>query len=706
MADLLFEILSEEMPAGVQAAATRDLLADIVKRLGEAGLTVDGRDAHGFVTPRRIAIDIANLPDRQPDRVEERKGPKQGAPDQAIQGFLRAAGLTSLDEAELRDGVWFAAKTIPGGPVAALLPRLLIDAMVGLRWPKSMRWRDTRFAWVRPLVSLVGIFDGQVLEGGLQLGRFVEGGAQPGFALGDAGDTNFMPFGNETQGHRFLSPGVIEVRSLRDYEAKLNRAHVVLDSEKRKELIAQALTGIAEKLGVDAVEDDRLLDEVTGLVEYPVALAGRIDAEFQSLPVEVLTTSMRTHQKYFALTDRARGTATHFVVIANIRADDEGAAIIAGNERVLRARLSDARYFWDQDRKTPLDDFAKLLDRRVFHAKLGTVADKVKRIRTLAGKIAPQVGADVALAERAAELCKADLSSSMVGEFPELQGIMGSYYAREQGLPEPIVQAIRYHYAPLGPNDPLPTEPVAVAVALADKIDTLVGLFAADEKPTGSKDPFALRRAALGVVRLIMGNGKGRVLIESLLREAEADLGLETFVWHQVLDFIIERVKVLWRADGLRHDVIDAAFDTEGADKDLQNLRARAEALQKFLVTEAGANLLAGYKRATNILRIEETKDGRSYTGAITLEELGLGIEGNLFNGLLDFSEKIAPMLESERFEQVMAALSLLRELVDGFFEQVKINDPDPEVRRRRLEVLGFLRRVFEQVANFKLIEG
>jgi glycyl-tRNA synthetase beta chain len=671
-------------------------------------IPVDGRDAHGFVTPRRIAIDIANLSDRQPDRVEERKGPKQGAPEQAIQGFLRASGLTSLDQAECRDGVWFASRTIAGGPLSALLPRLLIDAMTALRWPKSMRWRDTRFAWVRPIVSLVGLFEGQVLEGGLQLGRFAEGGVQPGFAETGTSenDANFLGFGNLTQGHRFLSPGAIEVRSLRDYEAKLNRAYVVLDSEKRKELIAQALTGIAERLGVDVVEDDRLLDEVTGLVEYPAALAGQIDAEFQSLPVEVLTTSMRTHQKYFALTDRKSGTATHFVVIANIRADDEGSAIVAGNERVLRARLSDARFFWDQDRKTPLAVYAGTLERRVFHAKLGTMADKVDRIERLARHIAPMVGADSQLASKAARLCKADLSSSMVGEFPELQGIMGSYYAREQGFAEPIVQAIRYHYAPLGPNDPLPTEPVAVAVALADKIDTLVALFAADERPTGSKDPFALRRAALGVVRLILDNDKRRLPLAGLLHHADGLLPTSVGVADAVLEFIIDRVKVLWRGEGLRHDVIQAAFMIGAEDTELLNLHARAMALQDFLATDSGTNLLAAYRRATNILRIEEKKDGSPVIGVPDLGLMSPGAEAELLTSLLWVSERTTASIKAERFGQVMDAFSTLRQPVDTFFEQVTVNDPDPKIRLNRLQLLAFIKQVFHQIADFSLIEG
>ncbi len=488
MPDLLLELLTEEIPARMQRAAADDLARIVTQKLGAAGLAFD--KAESFVTPRRLALAVAGLPLAQQDVSEERRGPRVGAPQPAVEGFLKSAGLATLAECEERDTgkghFYFAVIHRPGRATATVLPDLVRAALAELPWPKSMRFPAAEFRWVRPLVSVIALFDGDVLP----------------LALDN------VPVGDETLGHRFLSSGTIKVGDLADYRDKLRAAHVVLDADERQGLIADGLARAAAALGVALKPDDGLLDEVRGLVEWPVVLAGRIDPQFMDLPAEVLTTSMRAHQKYFACLDRDGRLAPHFLVVSNMETADGGKAIVAGNERVLRARLSDARFFWDQDRKLPLAARVPKLAERVFHARLGSVLEKSRRVQKLVAAIVPHVpGADLAKARRAAELAKADLSTGMVGEFPELQGVMGRYYARHDGEPADVADAIAEHYSPLGPNDRCPTAPVSVAVALADKIDTLVGFFAIGETPTGSKDPFALRRAALGVIRLVLENG-------------------------------------------------------------------------------------------------------------------------------------------------------------------------------------------------------
>ena len=559
-------------------------------KLAAAGLAFAA--AESFVTPRRLTLAIAGLPPAQPDVSEERRGPRVGAPAAAVDGFLKSAGLAALDQCETRDtgkgGFYFAVIRRAGRATAEVLPELLRAAILELPWPKSMRFPAAPFRWVRPLTSIVALLDGRVLP----------------LELGD------VPVGDATRGHRFLADGSFRVRDLADYRDKLRRAHVVLDETERRGIIAAELARQVAALGVQLKPDPALLDEVTGLVEWPVVLAGRIDPEFMDLPPEVLTTSMRAHQKYFACLDRGGNLAPHFLVVANIAADDGGAAIVAGNERVLRARLSDARFFWDQDRRQALFARVPKLAERVFHAKLGSVLDKAGRVMRLVAAIVPHVpGADPAHAARAAELAKADLSTGMVGEFPELQGVMGRYYARHDGEPEDVADAIAEHYSPLGPNDRCPAAPVSVAVALADKIDTLVGFFAIGETPTGSKDPFALRRAALGVIRLIL-EGNIRLPLRTVFRGAYAISGATgKDPTDELLAFFADRLKVHLREHGVRHDLIAAVFAIGGED-DLVRLLARVEALASFLASEDGANLLTAYRRAANIVRIEAKKDG------------------------------------------------------------------------------------------------
>ena len=582
MAELLLELLSEEIPARMQARAADDL-----KRLVSDGLKAAGlefKDARAFATPRRLALVVDGLPAARADVSEERRGPRVGAPEQAVQGFLKATGLSSLDQAEKRDTgkgeFWFAVIAKKGGPTAEALPGIIDAAMKALPWPKSMKWGSGTMTWVRPLQSIVALFDGKVL-----VGEVAPGGAMAPIRFGDT-----------TRGHRFLSKGTIKVADFADYAAKLRAAHVVLDPAERKKIV---LAG-AEKLCADAQvalrPDDGLLDEVAGLVEWPVPMLGTIDGQFMDVPPEVLIVSMRTHQRYFVTNRKDGALANRFVVVANNVARDGGKTIVDGNERVLRSRLADAKFFWDQDRKVRLEERLPALKDMVFHAKLGTQADRVARIEILADKLAPYVaGADSAQAILAAHLCKADLRSGMVGEFPELQGVMGRYYALEEKLPAAIADAIGDHYAPAGPNDRCPSAPVSVVVALADKLDTLTSFWAIGEKPTGSRDPFALRRAALGIIRIVVENG----IRLPLKKFFDAD---------DLMAFFADRLKVQMREKGVRHDVVDAVSALGGED-DLVRLLARVEAVQSFLATEAGKNLLTAYGRAANIVRAEEKKD-------------------------------------------------------------------------------------------------
>jgi glycyl-tRNA synthetase beta chain len=726
MAELLLELLSEEIPARMQAQAAEDLRRLVEAELAKAGLTPTGLAAH--VTPRRLALVAEGLPLRQADVSEERRGPRVGAPDKAIEGFLKSAGLASLDACEQRDtgkGVfWFAVINRPGGETAAALPAVLAAAIAALPWPKSMRWARHEMRWVRPLHSVLALFDGRPLAGGLRLG---------------AGD-DLLPFGAATRGHRFLAPAPFTVTSSADYRDKLRAAKVILDRAERRAAIAEQAAAAARAAGLRVKPDDGLLEEVTGLVEWPVALVGRIDDAFMAVPPEVLTTSMRTHQKYFALLDDAGRLAPRFLVIANQPAADGGAAIVAGNERVLRARLSDAKFFWDQDRRTRLEARVPALASIVFHARLGTVADKVTRLQTLAAELAPRIpGADVDAVRSAALLAKADLTSGMVGEFPELQGVMGRYYALGEGEAPAIAEAIAEHYAPLGPGDRCPSAPVSVAVALADKLDSLVGFFAIGERPTGSKDPFALRRAALGVIRLILEN-RLRLPLAAVLGQAfQAYRGNPAFaaalpagqtaeaVAGELLDFFADRLKVALREKGVRHDLIAAVFALGGED-DLVRLLARVDALGAFLASEDGANLLTAYKRASNIVRIEEKRDGLGYDGP-PAPDLFVQEEERILGRRLDEARQAASAaLAEEDFSSAMAVLAQLRGPVDNFFDRVTVNVAEREpagrddvaqhlqggtqppqagaLRANRLRLLSQIRSTLGVVADFAKIEG
>lgn len=702
MPDLLFELLSEEIPARMQARAAEDLARIVGAKLEAAGLGY--KAARSYVTPRRLTLVVEGLPEAQADVTEERRGPRVDAPEKAIEGFLKAAGLGSLAECEKRDtgkGVfWFAVIRKSGRPTAEVLPGLLREAVYDFPWPKSMRFPAAPFRWVRPLQSVLCLFGGKVLP--IELGS--------------------VPVGDTTEGHRFLAGQRVRVKDFADYRAKLSAASVVLDPVERRQKILEGLEREAGRRGLRLKDDPALLDEVTGLVEYPVVLAGRIDDAFMDVPPEVLTTSMRAHQKYFACLGSDGKLAPHFLLVANTTTSDNGAAVVAGNERVLRARLSDAKFFWDQDRKVPLESRVPKLAERIFHAKLGTVLDKVRRVEALAEALVPFVpGAEKALARRAALLAKADLSSGMVGEFPELQGVMGAYYARHDGEDEAVAAAVAEHYSPLGPSDRCPTAPVSIVVALADKIDSLAAFFSIDEKPTGSKDPYALRRAALGVIRLILENRLRVPLAAMFDRAAElvaGQLGGGTlFVrapgWSRelsrvavdLLGFFADRLEVHLREKGVRHDLIDAVFSLGGED-DLVRLLSRVAALGGFLESEDGANLLVAYRRASNIVRIEEKRDGRSYDEAPDPALLDLPEEKALFARLGEARHAAGAALAHEEFERAMAALAALRRPVDEFFDRVTVNAPEAELRANRLRLLSEIRATLGRVADFSRIEG
>ena len=716
MAELLLEILSEEIPARMQAGAADDLKRLVTAALKDAGL--EFQSAEAYVTPRRLTLVVDGLPERQPDIREEKRGPQVGAPEKAVDGFLKSVGLTP-DQCERREikgkTYYFAVIEKQGRDTGEVLAEIIGETLGALPWPKSMRWGAGAARWVRPLHGILCLLDGKIIK--------------VGFAEIDAGEA--------THGHRFLAPGEIKVKDFRDYEAKLKKAKVILDPAERRARIERDSRALAEKAGLTLKADGGLLDEVAGLVEWPVALIGAIDKAFMDLPDEVLTTSMRHHQKYFALTDAKGKLAPKFIVVANTEASDRGKAIVAGNERVLKARLSDAKFFWDQDRKETLESRAGALKERVFHAKLGSVHDKVRRVEKLAGAVAEYCGADAIEAKRAARLAKADLSTGMVAEFPELQGVMGRYYALNDGEAPEVAAAIAEHYSPQGPGDVCPSAPVSIAVALADKIDTLVGFWAIDEKPTGSKDPFALRRAALGVIRLIVENGLRMGLI-TVIKNAHALLedpidkgairvsrGPKTVTEHgssfqltetyqissadvvadNLLPFFAERLKVQMREKGVRHDLIEAVFALGGED-DLVRLLARVEALTAFLETDDGADLLTAYKRASNIVSIEEKRDKQSYDGEADPKLFAQDEETALHAGLSASMKASSVALEEEDFTAVMAELAKLRAPVDAFFDEVTVNCDDPKLRRNRLRLLSRIRATLGNVADFSRIEG
>jgi len=698
MAELLIELLSEEIPARMQARAAADFRKLVEDRLKEAHLAYER--AHAYVTPRRLALVVDGLAERQPDRSEERKGPKVGSPEKATEGFLRAAGLTSLNQCEQRAvgkaDFWFAVSKIEGQATAAVLPGMITEAIRALPWPKSMRWADGAFRYVRPLQRINVVFGGEPLAGSLDLG----GG------LGE------RTFGDETEGHRFMARGPIRIKNFAQYKADLFAHNVILDPAERKAKIAADLEAAAKAEGLTVRPDPGLLNEVTGLVEWPVLLVGTIDTAFMELPPEVLTTSMREHQKYFALETADAKLAPRFALVANRETADGGKAVIAGNERVLRARLSDAKFFWDQDRRHTLASRVPALDNVVFHAKLGSLGARVRRITALSGFLAyyiPDCTSETA--REAAHLAKADLSSGMVGEFPELQGLMGRYYAEGEGLNPAIAHAIAEHYSPQGPSDACPTAPISVAVALAEKIDTLVGFFAIDEKPTGSRDPFALRRAALGVIRLVLEN-KLRLPLYSVFLNAHeyysGQLAGESSADETgtaLLDFFADRLKVHLREDGVKHDRVAAVFGL-GQQDDLVKLMAQVAALSAFLETDDGANLLTAYRRAANIVAAEQKKDGAKQIGAPDPKLFAETAETALAEALSAAASTMKSALASEDFNAAMGHLATQRGPTDAFFEQVTVNADDANLRANRLKLLGQMTATMSQVADFSVIEG
>ena len=761
MPQLLVELFSEEIPARMQAGDARDLERMATDRLKAAGLTWEALTT--FAGPRRLTLVVEGLPAATPDREEEIKGPKTSAPEQALDGFLRKTGLTREQLVE-RDGVLFAVVSEQGRATATLIPEMVERIVRDFPWPKSMRWGTGTLRWVRPLKRIVCLFDGAVVPF----------------------DMDGIESGDVTEGHRFMGSGrPFAVKDFADYRAKLEREHVLLDATDRRLKILEAARAVCHAEGLELVDDDGLLDEVSGLAEWPTPILGAMDPQFLDLPPEVVRLSMKVHQKYFAVRDpKTGGLAPNFVVVANVEATDGGTALAAGNSRVLSARLNDARFFWDEDRKVGFDVWLEKLKGVTFHAKLGTMAERVDRIAALAREIAPLVGADADQAEQAARLAKADLASGMVGEFPELQGIMGGYYARlaptpalradpphtgegdgadlpplegeggreADGWGDAIADAVRDHYKPQGPNDAVPTAPLTVAVALADKLDTLVGFFAIDEKPTGSKDPFALRRAALGVIRLVLENEK-RLQLRDILGSAFALLS--TKVWgrgiarlvdlemdeedgqisqadaselaslraadirsndpsgHTVEDdvrnvadllaFFADRLKVLLRDQGQRHDLVDAVFAL--GDDDLVRIVRRVEALGAFLETEDGENLLAGYKRASNILRAEAKKGDLPEGEPVALDGAPPE-ETALIAAVSKAGTEVDAALATEDFAAAMTALAALRAPVDAFFTAVMVNADVPAERDNRLKLLGQVRTVMGRVADFGKVGG
>ncbi|WP_405050573.1 glycine--tRNA ligase subunit beta [Sediminimonas sp.] len=690
----------------MQARAAQDLKARMTDALVEAGLTYAGAVAHH--TPRRLVLSVQGLLDQSPTLREERKGPRVDAPEKAVEGFLRGAGIdrSQLQERDDKKGrVYFAVIEHPGRPAAEIVAETLENVVRNFPWPKSMRWGAGSLKWVRPLHSILCIL------------------------TADSGEAQVVPLdidgikaGDTTYGHRFMAPDGFAVTSYDDYTAKMRRARVMLDAEERAGHIWQEAQNIAFSQGLEVVEDKGLLAEVAGLVEWPVTLMGEIDEEFLDLPPEVLQTSMKEHQKFFSVRNVQNGDSAggivRFITVANIETPDHGATILAGNQKVLSARLADAKFFWENDlrivRDKGLTGMAEGLSDVTFHRKLGSQADRVARITALAREIAPMVGAKPDLAAEAAQICKADLQSEMVGEFPELQGVMGRYYAQAAGHDDGVPEACEMHYKPLGPGDTVPTEPVSVAVALADKIDTLTGFWAIDEKPTGSKDPYALRRAALGVIRLVLGN-ELRLSLNArpgTLHSAAHQIGARDRGDHSgysdtndLLAFLHERLKVHLRDEGIRHDVIDACLAMDGND-DLTLLVKRAEALAEFLKTDDGENLLQGFKRANNILTQAEEKDGVEYSFGADVKFAEVEEERALFEALKAADGAIKPAMKAEDFAAAMAAMAALRPAVDAFFEAVQVNAENPVVRRNRLNLLGQIRGICLAVADLTRVEG
>ncbi len=707
MPDLLLELFSEEIPARMQRQASENLKKLVTDALVNGGLTYEG--AKAFVTPRRLALSIHGLPLRQADLKEETKGPRGGAPEGAIQGFLKAAGLTSIAEAKVQNdkkGDFYIAITEKKGRATQDVIAELIPSIVrSFPWPKSMRWgkeseHPGSLTWVRPLHSIICTFGPETEDP--EVVRF---------------DIDGIQSGNMTLGHRVMSSGEITVKRLDDYAAKLEKARVVLDADRRKEIILADARNIALAQGLELVEDEALLEEVAGLVEWPVVLMGEFEAAFLDIPPEVIRATIRINQKCFVLRDPKTGKlANKFILVSNLEATDGGEAIKAGNARVIRARLSDAKFFWDTDRKTRLEARLPKFEQITFHEKLGSQAARIERIASLAKTLAPVAGADAAKAEQAAHLAKADLLTEVVGEFPEVQGLMGKYYALAEGLDAEVAAACEDHYKPQGPNDRVPNAPVSIAVALADKIDTLAGFWAINEKPTGSKDPYALRRAALGVIRILLDNNLRLPLLDGAFRKALAALPAmptpknikdapSISPEEDLLAFFGDRLKVYLRDAGARHDLVDAVFALEGQD-DLLLITRRVEALGKFLDTEDGKNLLAGYKRAANILAIEEKKDKATYSGEPDAAKLEAAEEKALASAIKTAETAIDAALKQEDFAAAMRAMATLRAPVDAFFDKVIVNAEDKALRENRLKLLNRIREATRHVADFSRIEG
>lgn len=703
MPDLLLELFSEEIPARMQAKAADDLRRMVTDKLVAEGLVYEG--AKAFATPRRLALTVHGIPARQPDLKTERRGPKMGAPDAAVQGFLKATGLKSLDEAKIqrdpKGDFYIALIEKPGRDAIDVLAEILPVIIRTFPWPKSMRWgarsgKPGSLNWVRPLHAITATFGLETEEPDVV--KFSVDGIETG---------------QTTYGHRFMAPAAISVRRFEDYEAKLKAAKVILDPQARKDIIFADAKELTFAQGFELVEDQVLLDEVSGLVEWPVVMMGSFEAEYLAIPEEVIRATIRNNQKCFVVRDSKTGKLTNkFVLTANIEAADGGKTIVAGNERVIRPRLSDAKFFYETDLKTKLEDRLPKFEQIVFHEKLGTQAERIKRIERLAAEIAPLVGADVAKATRAAHLAKADLLTEVVGEFPEVQGLMGKYYALAQGEDASVAAACEEHYKPQGPADRVPTDPVSVAVALADKIDTLVGFWAIDEKPTGSKDPYALRRAALGVIRLLVENGVRLSLGE--LFDKHYDTVVRSIAQHfqtlggkgaiDLLPFFADRLKVQLREQGARHDLVDAVFALGGQD-DLLMIVRRVEALGKFLDSDDGKNLLAGIKRASNILSIEEKKDKRSFDGAPDAALYSLDEEKALAKAIGEVKAEASAAVANEDFAAAMSAMAKLRPPVDAFFDKVRVNDDDTKVRENRLMLLNEIRSATRAVADFSKIQ-
>ena len=688
MPELLLEILSEEIPARMQGNAADNLKRIVVESLNDIGL--EFVSANSYVTPRRLAVVVDGLPNNTPEVSEERRGPRVDAPKKAIDGFVGGLGLTlnDLEKRKTEKGeFYFAVLSKTGQKTVVLLKGLLEEAISKVPWPKSMRWAGNTERWVRPIHSLICIFDGNVIP--------VSYGS--------------CTAGRKTSAHRFLTNALVEVADFADYKKTLETGYVLIDPKDRRSKILGEIETLATKEELTLLEDQALLDEVVGLVEWPIALMGHMDEAFLEIPQEVLTTTMRKNQKYFALIAPDGTLAPRFIMIVNKETPDQGASIIAGNERVLRSRLADAKFFWDQDRQSSLESRLNRLEAITFHAKLGTLAEKVARVGKLAISLADVVGANKQLVGRAAQLAKADLVTAMVGEFPEVQGVMGRYYALNDDEAKEVAQAIEEHYAPAGPSDFCPMAPVSVTLALADKIDTLVGFWAIDEKPTGAKDPYALRRAALGVIRLVLENNHRLNLMDAFSHawKIAGYPGNQRSALEGLLQFFYDRLRVYLREKGVRHDLISSVF-SNGIEDDLVRFLTRVDVLETFLKTDDGANLLAAYKRAVNILRIEEKKDKKTYDYSEGLDHklLTEKNEISLAKTLIEILPTVKSALAKENYSGAMGSLASTRDLIDSFFNTVTVNCDDPLVRKNRLMILSLIRASFDQIADFSEIEG